>query len=293
MTHKLQDLGDLSVLVVIAHPDDEGFGSGGALAMLSAGGSRITLVCATNGDAGEISDSSLATPETLAQVRQEEMRQAMAITKVEDLRFLGYRDSGMAGTEDNDNPASLHQAEPDKVVSRLVGIMREVRPQMVITHDPTGGYGHPDHLAASRHVTRAFTLSGNINYPGMSEVKMEPWSPGLLYYFCHPRSIFRRMWQQMVDSGITPPFASKEADSIGCPDEAITTTVDVGAFVDTKIASLNCHRTQMDPNGAFAQLPQEFTREIMGTEYYTLAVSAKGNNKGDLLLEIASSSQPM
>ena len=104
MPQKALDLAGLSVMAAFGHPDDEGFGCGGAMALLVARGARITLVCATNGDVGEISDPALATPDTLAQVRQEELRQAMAVTGVQDLRFLGYRDSGMPGTADNNHP---------------------------------------------------------------------------------------------------------------------------------------------------------------------------------------------
>ena len=126
MTERPLDPSNLNVLAVFAHPDDEGFGCGGTLAMLVARGARITLVCATNGDVGEISDPSLATPETLADVRQEELRQAMNVTGVRDIRFLGYRDSGMAGTEENNHPGSLYQAEPDTVIERLVEIFESV-----------------------------------------------------------------------------------------------------------------------------------------------------------------------
>ena len=273
----------LSVLAAFAHPDDEGFGCGGTLAMLVARGARVTLVCATNGDVGEISDPALATPQNLAQVRREELRQAMAVTGVQDLRFLGYRDSGMAGTEDNDHPDSLSQAEPETVAGELADIIREVRPEMVITHDPTGGYGHPDHTAVYRHATRAFTLADDPGHKGESASARQPWSARLLYYVCFPRSNFRRMWQQMLEAGITPPFASLDIETIGSPDEDVTTIVDVGAYVATKVASLNCHRTQIDPNGPFAKLPQEMMREIMSTEYYTLAVPKGGDKGADLL----------
>ena len=104
MSHRIQGL---NVLFAFAHPDDEGFATGGTLAMLVDQGARITLVCATNGDVGEISDPSLATPATLGQVRQEELRRAMAITGVHDIRFLNYRDSGMADTADNHHPNAL------------------------------------------------------------------------------------------------------------------------------------------------------------------------------------------
>ena len=272
----------MSILIAFGHPDDEGFGCGGTLAMLADQGARITAVCATNGDVGEISDPSLATPETLAQVRQEEMRQAMAVTGVSDLRFLGYRDSGMQGTKDNDHPDSLYRAEPGKVVTQIVDIMRETRPEIVVTHDPTGGYGHPDHTTFHRHVTQAFSLAADPSYSKRSVEGTQAWSPRLLYYVCFPRSNFRRMWQQMLDAGITPPFASLEVETIGSPDELVTTVVDVSAYVDVKIASLNCHRTQMDPNGPFSKLPQDLIVEIMSTEYFTLAMPEGAGKDSDL-----------
>ena len=281
-------LSHITVMGAFAHPDDEGFGSGGTLAMLADLGASITLVCATNGDVGEISDPALATPQTLAQVRQEEMRQAASVTGAADVRFLGYRDSGMAGTEDNDHPDSLYQAQADQVVSRLVAIIREVRPDVVITHDPTGAYGHPDHVATYTHVTQAFSLAGDgaAHSPQPDSVD-QPKATRLLYYACFPRSVMRRMWQEMRDAGVTPPFASQEQeDSLGSPDEDVTTVVNVGAYVDTKIASLACHRTQMDPNGPFAQLPEEVMRKIMSTEYFTLAVS-QGVENEDLLANLA------
>ena len=287
MKNQLQNLTGLSVLAAFGHPDDEGFGCGGTLAMLAAQGARINLVCATNGDVGEISDPSLATPENLAQVRQEEMRRAAAVTGITGLRFLDYRDSGMLGTEDNHHPNSLYQAEPDKVVAQLADIMRETRPDIVITHDPSGGYGHPDHTTLHRRVTQAFPLAADPSCSGKPLEGMKAWGPRLLYYVCFPRSSFRRMWQQMVDAGITPPFASLEVETIGTPDELVTTVVDVSAYVETKITSLNCHRTQMDPNGPFAQLPQDLVLEIMNTEYFSLASPQMTSKEGDLLAGLA------
>ncbi|MSQ05694.1 MAG: hypothetical protein EXR46_00595 [Dehalococcoidia bacterium] len=278
------DLSHLSVVGIFAHPDDEGFGCGGTLALLAARGARLTLVCATNGDVGQISDPSLATPETLAQVRQEELRQAAAVTGVQDLRFLNYRDSGMVGSRHNQHLASLHQASPARVVGRLAGILREVRPQVVLTHDSTGGYGHPDHLAVYRHVTSAVALAGDAAaYPEQAPAGLTPWIVPLLYYVCFPRTQFRRMWHEMLTLGITPPFASKDAESLGCPDDEVTTTLNVRGFVDTKIASLNCHRTQLDPNGPFARFSPELMREIMSTEYFALARRDGASGEADLL----------
>ena len=268
MTLPAQDLHHLRLLGCFAHPDDEGFGLGGLLAMLVARGAQVTLVCATNGDVGEISDPNLATPETLAQVRQQEMLDAMSVTGVGDVRFLNYRDSGMAGTEDNEHPNSLHQAEPATVVRQLVEVIREVRPNIVVTHDPSGGYGHPDHQAMSRHTTTAFGQAAGDGSPSGHSLDC-------LYYVCFPRSNFQRMWNKMVEMGISPPFANQDIDKVGTPDEKVTTVVNVGAYVDTKIESLNRHRTQINPDGPFSQLPEEMMREIMGEEYLEL-VSFEG-----------------
>jgi LmbE family N-acetylglucosaminyl deacetylase len=154
---------------------------------------------------------------------------------------------------------------------------------VVLTHDSTGGYGHPDHLAVYRHVTRAVALAGDAAaFPEQAPAGLTPWTVPLLYYVCFPRTQFRRMWREMLAAGITPPFASKDADSLGCPDEDVTTTVDVSGFVDTKIASLDCHRTQIDPNGPFARLSPALMREIMSTEYFALV--RRGDGAGADLL---------
>ncbi len=277
MPNKPNDLSGISVLGAFAHPDDEGFGCGGALAMLVARGARVTIAVGTNGDVGEISDPALATPETLASVRQEEMRQAMKVTGVQDIRFMGYRDSGMAGTPENDHPRSLYQAPPHRVTEELAQIIRDTRPDAVLTHDPTGGYGHPDHKTMCELVTKAFQT---VTKEGVTAQGSRPM---LLYYVCFPRSSFRRMWQQMLDAGITPPFASLDIDRLGSPDDEITTELDVRQYVDIKIESLNCHRTQIDSNGPFSQLPPDVTRDMMGTEYFAL-VEPKGIDSGADLL---------
>ena len=287
LSSKPQDLNHLSVLGCFAHPDDEGFGSGGSLAMFTSRGAQVTLVCATNGDVGEISDPSLATPDTLHEVRQEELREAMKVTGIQDVRFLGYRDSGMDGTSDNNHPRSLYQAPTDEVAGQIVEVIREVRPSVIITHDPTGGYGHPDHLAVHRGTTEAFKAAGDANFTGPDTSReQQVWVPSFLYYVCFPRRNFRKMWQTMIDLGIEPPFASLEVDTIGSPDEAVTTTIDVTPYVEIKTDSLARHRTQMDPNGAFAQLPNDLMNEMMSTEYFTFAVS-QGDQPGfDLIASL-------
>ena len=288
MQRSAHDLKDLSVLLVYAHPDDEGFGTGGILALLVSRGARLTLVYATNGDVGEISDPALATPETLAQVRQEELRRAMGVTGVQDVRFLNYRDSGMAGSHDNQHPSALMQAPPDEVVGRLLQVMREIRPRVVITHDPTGGYGHPDHVTVCRRVSEAFRLAADSGaHPGQHGQGRQPWDPELLYYVCFPRSFFRRMWQYLREAGIRPPFASEEVEALGTPDEEVTTVLDVEPYLATKIASLNCHRTQIDLQGPFHKLPTHRLHGIMRREYFTLALPSDAGADADLLGRLA------
>ena len=253
------DISRLSVVACFAHPDDEGFASGGLLAKLADGGARVTLVCATNGDVGEISDPALATPENLWQVRKQELRNAMDVTGIADVRFLDYRDSGMDGTDDNGHPNAYCNANTDVVLATLTEVLRETSPHVVLTHDPTGGYGHPDHITMSAHATAA-----------VARVSDPDGATPLLYYVCFPRDTFRKWWQEMADRGITPPFAAEAIDELGTPDEDVTTTVDVLPWVDIKLESLSCHRTQLHDSGPFGQLPEDVVNMLMGTEFYQL-----------------------
>ena len=272
MTEGCEDNSKLLVLALFAHPDDEAFGSGGTLAGLVQKGHALTVVCATNGDVGEISDAALATPENLWQVRQEELRQAMAVTGAQDVLFLGYRDSGMQGTPDNEDPSSLFQAEPTKVEAQITALIEDLNPDIVFTHDPTGGYGHPDHITLCERVTSVVDSMGE-NRPH-------------LYYVCFPRGNFRKLWQEMVDADITPPFAAEMLDSIGSPDDYVTTVKDVSAYVDIKEESLRCHRTQMDPNGPFGKIAPEVMTAWMSTEYFYLKRPDGDDTQEDILVDL-------
>ena len=258
MTNKSKPL---RIVGIFAHPDDEGFGSGGTLAMLASHGHSITIVCATNGDVGEISDPCLATPETLGSVRKSELRCAMKVTGIHDIRFLDYRDSGMEGTQDNRHPNALINSEPAMVINQISTILSSINPDVILTHDPTGGYGHPDHKTISSYTREAY----------LEILRRESSTQCALYFVCFPKSDFQRIWETLYELGIKPPFASENLNDLGTPDEAVTTVIDVRSYVDTKIASLNCHKTQIDPNGPFEQLPETMLRDIMSTEPYQLA----------------------
>src|SRR5262245_43595554 len=152
---------ELTLMAVHAHPDDEAIGTGGVLARYADEGLRTVLVTCTGGEVGEISDSRLATPETLAEVRRKELLQACAILRVGRLHLLGYRDSGMMGTPDNAHPASFYQASLEEATARLVALVRRERPQVLVTYDERGFYGHPDHIRANQITVAAFGAAGD------------------------------------------------------------------------------------------------------------------------------------
>src|SRR5581483_4221276 len=153
------------LLGVFAHPDDEGTMSG-AMLFYGAQGVETGLICATRGEVGEIADPELATPENLGQVREEEMKSAAAVLGVRNLWFLDYRDSGMAGTAENSDPRAFAQVGAADVAGKLVAIIRQFRPQVMVTFDETGGYGHPDHIAIYKYTTGAFHAAADAaQYP--------------------------------------------------------------------------------------------------------------------------------
>lgn len=250
-----------SILVVVAHPDDETFGMGGTMAKMVEQGHAVTLVCATRGEVGEISDPALATPETLGQVREQELRNAMLQLGVEDVRFLDYRDSGMAGTPENDDTSAFIQAEPMEVSMDLTAIMQEVNPDIVITWDASGGYGHPDHIRVHETVTDAF-----------DSYEMRSGRQVRLYYTALPVHLFEEMATEMRAQGVD--FGNEEIrDSmLRLPRPPVTTTIDVSPYVDQKRQAIAEHRSQMSPDSPFDKLSEDLRRKFFGTEYFHRAV---------------------
>src|SRR5919197_4570411 len=174
----------LTLMAIHAHPDDETIQCGGVLARYSAEGVRTVLITCTDGAVGEISDPALASPENLAEVRARELDEAVRILGISRSVRLGYRDSGMAGTADNTHPASLAQADLASVVEQVAHVMREERPQVVITYDERGGYGHPDHVRAHQVAVAAFEAAGDEHrFPTAGPA----WAPKKLYYTVFPR----------------------------------------------------------------------------------------------------------
>jgi N-acetyl-1-D-myo-inositol-2-amino-2-deoxy-alpha-D-glucopyranoside deacetylase len=267
----------LTIMAVHAHPDDEVFSTGATLAKYSANGYRTVLVTCTDGAAGEIFDPTMGEEEkqqTLAkmkEVRERELAEAVRLLGITHQHYLGYRDSGMMGTPDNDNPASFHRAIFHEAVGRLVTLIRLYRPQILLTYDEFGGYGHPDHLQAQRITTIAFGAAGEGRlYSGDNT---EPWQPAKLYYAGRPRSIMHRMVEDMRRLGIPGWWDDPEYETTprGTPDEHITTRIDGREFIELKQAAFRAHRTQIAPDSFVFSMPLEQTREYLGYEYFGLA----------------------
>jgi mycothiol conjugate amidase Mca len=261
-------------MAVHAHPDDECLSTGGILARYAAEGVRTVLVTCTDGAVGEISDAALATPENLAEVRAGELDESVRILGISRLAKLGYRDSGMQGTADNQNPASFQQANLEEAVGKVVRLMREEHPDVVVTYDENGGYGHPDHIRAHQVAVAAFEAAGDpTRFPDAGA----PWSPAKLYYAVIARSTFPRFMERLREAGIESPFTepseepAAERPAFGVSDDQITTRIDASQYVETKRLSLAAHRTQMGPDQFFMRIPPALFDEFFGSETFQRA----------------------
>ena len=254
-----------TLLAIFAHPDDEAFGTGGMLALNAAIGHKTALVTATRGEVGEISDPELADPENLGQVREQELRNAADALGVGELVILNYRDSGMDGTDDNKHPQALAQADADEVVGQLVAIIRRLKPDVIVTFDENGGYGHPDHIAIHKHTVAAYNASGDSS---KFVDQGEPWNPRRLYYAVFPKSTFVRMRAMLEENDEdTSDLDSFEENDLGWPDDVIHGVIDVSGFLDAKWAALNSHKTQFGPDHLFNRIPVESAKAQMRQEY--------------------------
>src|SRR6266567_5145424 len=260
------------LLGVFAHPDDEGTMSAASL-QYSTLGVETGLVCATRGEVGEIADPALATPENLGEVREEEMRAAAGVLGVRNLWFLDYRDSGMAGTPENEDPRAFGHAGAAEVVGKLVAIIRQFSPQVMVTFDESGAYGHPDHIAIYRHTTSAFHAAADaVQYPELGPAH----AVSKLYYSAFPLSAVRAIGEWMRTQNYEGSFSGIDPEKLGVPDELISVRLNVEEWRERKDRSWSMHRTQLDPNQFMAKIPEEVQRKWRSHEYYQLAASRVG-----------------
>lgn len=275
-------MSDRSLLLVHAHPDDETINNGATMAKYVSEGVRVTLVTCTRGEEGEVlvpelADLASSKSDQLGKHREGELANAMAALGVRDFRFLGapevsYRDSGMLGTEPNNRSDVFWQAGLDDAASHLVKIIREVKPQVLVTYDEFGGYGHPDHIQAHRVAMRAAELASDPTY-GTGGA----WEISKIYWNTMPRSVIQEGIDKMKEIG-SSFFGAESADDLpfAKPDELVTTLIDGTAFIDAKMAAMASHPTQIELDGPFFALSNNLGNQVWGHEYYTLVKGEKG-----------------
>jgi N-acetyl-1-D-myo-inositol-2-amino-2-deoxy-alpha-D-glucopyranoside deacetylase len=269
------------MLLVHAHPDDETIGTGATMARYVAEGAQVTLLTCTLGELGEILVPDLEglaaeRADQLGGYRISELRAAMEALGVVDHRYLGgagcWRDSGMMGTPGNDDPRAFWSCASDRdnfarAVDQAAAVIREVRPQVVVTYDENGGYGHPDHIMAHRVAMAAIDRAAE---PGAGG---EPWTVEKVYWSAIPKSALQRGIDALRAAGDETFFDGVEsADDLpmGNPDEEVTTSIDGTAFIEAKDAAMRAHATQIAVDGPFFALSNNIGLELMSVEYYRL-----------------------
>jgi LmbE family N-acetylglucosaminyl deacetylase len=261
----------LTLMAVHAHPDDEVIGTGGTLARYSAEGVRTVLVTCTNGEQGDGPGGVKPgheghNPAEVAAVRLAEVREAVGLLGVGELELLGYRDSGMDGWAANADPGVFCNLPLEEAVEKVAGLMRKYRPQVVVTYDENGGYGHPDHIQAHRATVAAALATG---------------IPQKLYYVAFPRSAFVEMRRRLAEAGVDVSQFELPPD-FGVPDEAVTSVLDVSGFVQLKLDALKVHASQVE-NFPLAALPDNVVAEGMSREWFTLrGAPARADREEDL-----------
>jgi len=178
-------------LAVLAHPDDETFGTGGTLAHYAAQGVEVHLICATQGEVGDVEERYMRGFDNIADRRKEELRCAAEKLGLKAVHFLGYRDSGMPGSPDNQHPQALAAQPVDKVAAEVAHYFRLLKPQVVITFDPIGGYRHPDHIAIHLATVRAFEAPQEMRQAYPDGADLPPYQPQKLYFQTIPRGFLR------------------------------------------------------------------------------------------------------
>jgi len=278
------------LLFVHAHPDDESISNGATMAKYAAAGAHVALVTCTLGEEGEVLVGELAhlaanRDDRLGDHRIGELAAAMDALGVSDYRFLGgagrYRDSGMMGEPANERPDCFWQAPVDEAAAYLVQTIREVRPQVLVTYDENGGYGHPDHIQAHRVAMRGFELAAKPDFrPDLGE----PWQVLKVYWNAMAESSIRRALSALREAGDTTTFRGLDPDGdipYAVPDDLVTTEIDGADYADAKMAALRAHATQITVDGPFFALSNNLGSEVIAQEQYRLVHGQRGPGSGD------------
>ncbi|WP_405660764.1 N-acetyl-1-D-myo-inositol-2-amino-2-deoxy-alpha-D-glucopyranoside deacetylase [Streptomyces sp. RK9] len=277
------------LLLVHAHPDDESINNGATMAKYAAEGARVTVVTCTLGEEGEVIPPDLAhlaadREDTLGAHRIGEVAAAMKEVGVTDHRFLGgpgrHRDSGMMGTEQNHRPGAFWSADVDEAAADLVEVIRELRPQVLVTYDPDGGYGHPDHIQAHRVAMRAVELAAE---PAFRADLGDAHTVAKVYWNRAPRTTVEDRFRRLPDELPASPFTAVAAvaDVPGVTDdERVTTEIDGRAFGAAKAAAMRAHATQIEVHERLFALSNGLAQPIFDVEYYELVRGEAGTVDG-------------
>ena len=283
---------DKHLLLVHAHPDDESIGQGATMARYVAEGVGVTLVTCTGGEMGEILVPELAhmaadQDDTLADQRKIELTNAMKALGVSDHRYLGgfgrYRDSGMrwhadghAVAADDVHENAFWNADLTEASAHLVEVIREVRPQVLVTYDDFGGYGHPDHIQAHRVATYAASLAA---VPSYRRDLGAAHDVAKIYWGAMSASRVRQGLRDLREAGDTTTFEGMDPDNLPAfmaEDDALTAAVVADDYSNAKMEALRAHRTQIAVDGPFFALSNNKGNEIWGTEFYRIAKGVPG-----------------
>ncbi len=273
------------MLVSVAHPDDESFGMAGTLARYASEGVAVYLICMTNGDVGVAEPQFMAGYRSVGELRMAELCCAAQELGLAHVYPFGYRDSGMAGSADNHHPDSLNAADLDEVTGRVVAVIREVRPQVVITFDPFGGYGHPDHIKVHEATTRAFFAAGDpAQYAEQIADGLQPYQPQKLYYMTFDRRVLRILVRLMPLFGQDPRHMGRNGDIDYV--EIARHAYPIHAFIDTRAVAekaeraRRCHASQLGGMGR-PTLMQRARRLLTGlyNETYMRAYPPVGDRR--------------
>ena len=279
------------LLLTHAHPDDESWSTGGTIAKYVAEGAQVTLVTSTRGEQGTIVVPELMhlgadQEDTLGDYRSGELRNAVATLGVDDHRYLGgegrYRDSGRMGTPSSERPDAFWQADLNEAGTQLAAIIREVRPHVVVTYDPNGGYGHPDHIQTHRVTMRAVELANDPK----AGVHGEPWNVPKVYWCGVPRELISREMASLKLEEANHPYMWVDLDLNEYPDgvfddSEITTEIDVSRFFETKRQALSAHKSQDTVHGGLLVMATGRGVPIQDHEWFILVKGSTGAGVGD------------
>lgn len=267
------------LLAVLAHPDDETFGTGGTLAYYASQGVEVHLLCATRGEAGEVDPDMLMGYASIGALREGELRCAAENLGLTAVHFLDFRDSGMDGSPDNQHPQALAAADLDVVAAKIVSYLRSLRPQVVITFDPVGGYMHPDHIAIHKATVRAFNAAGDARqFPS----ELPAYQPARLYYHTFPRGFLRMTVTLMKLLGKDPRKFGKNGDidlvRVSGARFPVHASVDYRTVLERKNQAVACHASQGGMRITIGVL--DFLRKIFGiSDQYMQAYPPPGKRR--------------